>query len=350
MILKKPSPLFGKTLAELSQTVKELSLPAFSARQMADWLYKKNVSSIDEMTNLSAKARALLAEKYCIGVAEPLAVQTSADGSKKYLFPALGDKRVEAAYIPDRNRATLCVSSQVGCRMGCAFCMTARQGMQGNLTATDILNQFRSLPEHDRLTNIVFMGMGEPFDNTDEVMKSLEILTAAYGYAWAPKRITVSTIGIVPAIRRFMDNSRCHLAVSLHHPDPTERRKLVPAENKYPIKQVIELLKTYDLNKQRRISFEYVMLAGVNDSLGLAGDVVRLLSGLRCRVNLIRFHAIPGSSFKTSGEQVIQQFADALNRKGIIATIRQSRGIDIDAACGMLSTTSNISKRNFIKI
>jgi len=222
--------------------------------------------------------------------------------------------------------------------MGCVFCMTARQGMQGNLTATDILNQFRSLPERDRLTNIVFMGMGEPFDNLEEVMKSVEILTAGYGYAWAPKRITVSTIGILPAVRRFMDHSRCHLAVSLHHPDPAERRKLMPVENKYPIRQTIELLKTYDLNKQRRISFEYIMIAGVNDSLQQANDTVRLLSGLRCRVNLIRFHAIPGSLFQPSSDQTIRQFADALQQKGVITTIRQSRGMDIDAACGMLTT------------
>ena len=336
--MKMSPPLFGKTLAELSQMVKELSLPAYSARQLANWLYKKNVSSIDEMTNLSVKARSLLSENFSMGISEPLAEQTSDDGAKKYLFPTLVNKRVETAYIPDRNRATLCISSQAGCRMGCAFCMTARQGMQGNLTATDILNQFRSLPERNHLTNIVFMGMGEPLDNLDEVMKSLEILTAGYGYAWAPKRITVSTVGILPAVRHFMDNSRCHLAVSLHHPDPTERRKLMPVENKYPVRQVIDLLKAYDLNKQRRISIEYVMLAGVNDSMGQANDVARLLSGLRCRVNLIRFHVIPGSPFQPSGEQTIQQFADALNRKGIITTIRQSRGIDIDAACGMLST------------
>ena len=332
------SPLFGKTLAELSQMAKELSLPAFSARQIADWLYKKQASYIDEMTNLSAKARALIAKDYCIGATEPLDVQTSGDGAKKYLFPTLDGKNVETAFIPDRNRATLCVSSQVGCRMGCTFCMTARQGMQGTLAATDILNQFRSLPEQERITNIVFMGMGEPLDNLNEVMKSLEILTADYGYALAPKRITVSTIGILPAIRHFMDNSRCHLAVSLHHPNPAERRKLMPVENKYPVRQVVELLKTYDLNRQRRISFEYVMLAGVNDSPEQANDLARLLSGLRCRVNLIRFHAIPGSSFTSSGEQVIRQFADTLQRKGIITTIRQSRGMDIDAACGMLST------------
>ena len=337
-------PLFGKTLSELSQVVQEQSLPVFAARQIADWLYDKNVSSIDGMTNLSAKARAALSEKYSVGANLPLSVQTSVDGSKKYLFQVSaphrreGEAKVEAALIPERDRVTLCVSSQAGCRMGCVFCLTAKQGMQGNLTSTDILNQFRSLPEHKDVTNIVFMGMGEPFDNFDELQKSLEILTSNYGYGWAPKRITVSTIGILPAIRSFMNNTRCHLAVSLHHPDAAERRKLVPAENKYPIKKMVELLKTFDLNKQRRISFEYVMLAGVNDTQQQANDVVRLLSGLRCRMNLIRYHSIQGCSFSPSNENVIQQFADTLNRKGIITTIRRSRGQDIGAACGMLST------------
>ena len=355
--------LFGKSLAELSQIVKELSLPAFTARQISDWLYKKRVSSIAEMTNLSTKNRSLLSEKYIIGTSEPLDDQISKDGTKKYLFSVLEGKYIETAYIPEHNkyrevnidsptRATICISSQAGCRMGCVFCKTAQQGMQGNLTAADILNQFHSLPEHNELTNIVFMGMGEPFDNKIELMKSLEILTANWGYAWAPKRITVSTIGIIPAIRSFMDNSRCHLAVSLHHPDSAERQKLIPMEKKYPIKQVIELLKTYDLNKQRRISFEYILLEGVNDSLIHANNTVRLLSGLRCRVNLIVYHADRDamhrvSTYKPSNEQTIQQFADALNRKGIITTIRRSRGIDIEAACGMLST--NKIKYNNVK-
>jgi len=337
-----PSPLYGKTLSELSQIVKALSLPTFSTQQIAGWLYEKNVSSIDEMTNLSIKNRILLAENYNVGVTEPLEQKTSQDGTKKYLFHTLDGKCVETAFIPERERATLCVSSQVGCRMGCTFCLTFRQGFQGNLTATDILNQFRSIPERERLTNIVFMGMGEPFDNQEEVMKSIEILTSDYGYAWAPKRITVSTIGILPAVRQFMNNSRCHIAVSLHHPDSAERRKLMPVENKYPIRKVIELLKTYDLNRQRRISFEYIMLAGINDSLQQACDTVRLLSGLRCRVNLIRHHVIPGCSFTPSSDQIIRHFADTLNQKGIITTIRQSRGMDIEAACGMLSTKNNL--------
>ncbi len=333
-------PLFGKTLRELSEITVSMSMPSFSAKQIAAWLYKKNISSIDGMTDLSASSRYKLNEKYCIGITEPVAEQVSKDGTKKYLFPVLSGENVETAYIPERERATLCVSSQVGCRMGCVFCMTGKQKWKANLTATDILNQFRSVPEHANLTNIVFMGMGEPFDNLDEVMKALEILTADYGYAWAPKRITVSTIGVLPAIKYFMENSRCHLAVSLHNPESAGRKQLMPVENKYSIKKVVELLKTYDLNRQRRISFEYIMLGGVNDFPQHAKELIRLLNGLRCRVNLIRFHPIPGVTFTSSSEQAIRQFAETLNQKGIVATVRQSRGLDIDAACGMLSTAS----------
>lgn len=326
-------------MRELWQVASQLFLPDYAARQMAGCLYgKRCVSTIDEMTSLPAKIRTIAAEDFCVGLRAPVSVQTSVDGTRKYLFPALADQYVEAAYIPDSERATLCMSTQVGCRMGCAFCMTARQGWQGNLSATDMLNQFRSLPERDSLTNIVMMGMGEPFDNLDELMKVLEVLTSDYGYGWAPKRITVSTVGILPAVHQFMAHCRCHLAVSLHHPDPAERQRLVPAERKYPVHQLVALLKNYDLNRQRRISFEYVMLAGVNDSLQQADDVVRLLSGLRCRVNLIRFHPVPGSAFVPSSDETIQMFADALQKKGLIATVRRSRGIDIQAACGLLST------------
>jgi 23S rRNA (adenine2503-C2)-methyltransferase len=330
--------LFGKTLAELSQIVNELALPAFSAKQIADWLYKKNISSIEQMTNISAKYRSQIAKKYDIGVSLPLAEQTSTDGTKKYMFEAKDAGNVHATYIPDKQRHTLCISSQAGCKMGCKFCITGKQKMKGNLSTTSILNQLHSLPEREKITNIVFMGMGEPFDNTDNVMKSLEILTADYGYAMAPKRITVSTVGVLPVIRTFMNNSRAHLAVSLNHPNPAERQKLMPIEAKYPIQKIIELLKTFDINKQRRISFEYVMLGGINDSLQTANETVRLLSGLRCRVNLIPFHTTSDKLFKPSDEQTIRMFAEILSRKGILTTVRRSRGKDINAACGMLKT------------
>jgi 23S rRNA (adenine2503-C2)-methyltransferase len=331
------TPLYGKTLPELSALTGELGLPAYAAKQIAGWLYRRNAASIDGMTDLSAKTRALMNERYEVGLLPPETVQTSTDGTKKYLFPVAGGNHVEAAYIPDRDRATLCLSSQAGCRMGCRFCMTGRMGLKGNLTATGILNQFRSLPEHSTLTNLVFMGMGEPFDNLEEVMKSLEILTADYGYAWAPKRITVSTIGVSAAVRRFMDNCRCHLALSLHHPTHEGRLRLMPVENKYPAAETIELLRGYDLNRQRRISIEYVMLAGVNDSPAEAKELVRLLNGLRCRVNLIPFHADAASVFTPSSPAAIAAFAEALHRKGLTVTVRQSRGMDIAAACGMLA-------------
>ncbi|HPR59187.1 MAG TPA: 23S rRNA (adenine(2503)-C(2))-methyltransferase RlmN, partial [Bacteroidales bacterium] len=263
--MNKPS-LFGKTLNELLQVVKELGLPGFTARQIADWLYKKEISSMDEMTNLSKDVRNILQEKYDFGLIAPSKVQVSSDGTKKYLFPAGKHNFIEAAFIPEETRSTLCVSSQVGCKMGCLFCMTGKQGFQSNLTAGEIVNQVRSLPERRQLTNIVYMGMGEPFDNMDEVMKSLEIFTSAWGYGWSPKRITVSTIGIVPAIRRFLAESHCHLAVSMHTPFDEERKKLMPIQNVYPLSEVLDLLRSFDPGKQRRISFEYIMFSNLNDT------------------------------------------------------------------------------------
>ena len=329
--------LFGKTLDELKDVVSELQLPAFTSKQIADWLYKKNISDINEMSNLSKKARQLLEEKYEIGLTPPINVQTSADGTKKYLFTADGHF-IEAAYIPEQKRHTLCVSSQAGCKMNCLFCMTGKQGFQDNLTVNQILNQVRSIPEHEQLTNLVYMGMGEPLDNLEPVMKSLEILTADWGYGWSPKRITVSTIGIVPAMKYFMENSRCHLAVSLHTPFEEERKKLMPVSSKYSIKDILDEIRQHDLGRQRRISFEYIVFKGLNDTSRHVKELARILNGIRCRINLIRFHKIPGTDLETTDEQRILEFREELNAKGITATIRASRGQDIDAACGLLST------------
>lgn len=335
--MTKPS-LFGKTLQELQEVVKSIGLPAFTAKQIAEWLYKKHVDSFDDMTNLSKQARYLLSENFILGLTYHSKVQTSADGTKKYLFPAAGNKFIEAAYIPDDDRATLCVSSQVGCKMGCLFCMTGKQGFQSQLSAGEIINQVRSIPERDQLTNVVYMGMGEPFDNLDAVMKSCEIFTSDWGYAWSPKRITVSTIGMIPAMKHFLDNSGCHLAVSMHTPFHEERKKLMPIENVYPIAGVIDLLRSYDLGRQRRISFEYIMFKGINDTPAHVKEISKLLNGLRCRMNLIRFHPIPDTPLESSSEASIQQFREALVKKGIRTTVRASRGQDIFAACGLLST------------
>ncbi|MCW0481696.1 23S rRNA (adenine(2503)-C(2))-methyltransferase RlmN [Gaoshiqia sediminis] len=330
--------LFGKTLEELQQVCVELGLPKFTANQLTDWLYKKPVSSIDEMTNLSKKARELLSEKYTFGLIDPTRVQESRDGTKKYLFPTIHGKYIETAMIPDKDRKTVCVSSQVGCKMGCLFCMTGKQGFQGQLTAGEIVNQIRSIPEWEEVSNIVYMGMGEPFDNLDEVLKSTQILTSEWGFAMSPRRITVSSIGIVPGLVRFLNESDCHLAISLHTPFHDERQKLMPVEIAYPLEEVLREIRNWDFGRQRRVSFEYIVFHGLNDTPAHVKEMARVLDGIKCRINLIRFHPIPDTPLKGTDEATLQEFKDALERKGITTTIRASRGQDIYAACGLLST------------
>lgn len=331
-------PLFGKTLDELIDVVQEIGLPNFAARQIADWLYKKDIDHIDSMSNLSKKGRELLKEKYCFGLSAPINEAVSSDGTKKYLFGIDGNKFIETAYIPDNERATVCLSTQAGCRMGCIFCMTGRQGFQGNLSTTDILNQFRSIPNHSSLTNIVYMGMGEPLDNLDPVMKSISILTSEWGYGWSPSRITVSTVGIVRNIEQFLSETRCHLAVSLHSPFDEERARLMPIQKNNKLEEVLKIIEKYDFTGQRRVSFEYILLKDINDSPAHIRELARILNRIKCRINIIRFHKIHGSPFVSPDIDATNRFRDALNAKGIIATVRRSRGEDIGAACGLLST------------
>ena len=339
MLVNMPKqPLLGLTLPELQAVVKRLGMPGFAAKQIASWLYDKKVTSIDEMTNLSLKHRECLKESYEIGTLPPIEAMRSTDGTVKYLYQAGEGHFVEAVFIPDEERATLCVSSQVGCKMNCKFCMTGKQGFTAHLTANQILNQIQSLPERDRLTNIVMMGMGEPLDNLDEVLKTLEILTASYGYAWSPKRITLSTVGLRKGLQRFIEESDCHLAISLHSPLPLQRRELMPAERAFSIKEIVDLLHRYDFSKQRRLSFEYILFKGINDSLPYAKELLKLLRGLDCRINLIRFHAIPQVDLEGTDMDTMIRFRDYLTSHGLFTTIRASRGEDIFAACGMLST------------
>jgi 23S rRNA (adenine2503-C2)-methyltransferase len=343
--MKNKECLVGMTLEDLKTVAAHVSLPGYAAKQLAEWLYKKKVTTIDEMTNIAASKRTVLSEYYETGVTPPAGSARSADGTLKYLFATRGgDRFVETVYIPSKDRSTLCVSSQAGCKMNCLFCMTGKQGFTAQLTANEILNQIQAIPENDELTNIVFMGMGEPLDNTDELFKALEILTAPYGYAWSPKRITVSTIGMIPGLKRFLEESKCHLAISLHSPYHEERLSLMPVEKVYHIDSVIDLLHQYDFSHQRRVSFEYIMFEGLNDTERHAKDLAKLLKGIACRVNLIRFHAIPGVKLRSSSEGKMISFRDRLNACGITCTIRTSRGEDISAACGMLSTTKNHKK------
>lgn len=330
--------LFGKSLDEIIAIVKEQGLPAFTARQVVEWLYSHRVNDIDSMSNLSRKAREGLKMKYTIGHSPAIKQMESADGTKKYLFQAADNKFIESAYIPEKSRNTLCISSQVGCRMGCHFCMTGRQGFQGQLTATEILNQLVSIPESGNITNLVYMGMGEPFDNTENVIKSIDILTSDWGFGMSPRRITVSTIGIIPGMKEFLRRTEAHLAISLHTPFPEERKKLMPAEKSNPLAEIMKIIRSHDWGRQRRISFEYIMFRGINDSDRHVSELSRLLSGLRCRINLIRFHPAPGLPFESSSDDTIARFRDRLGAKGIITTIRASRGEDIMAACGLLST------------
>lgn len=330
--------LLGKTKSELQLIVEENKLPKFTANQILDWIYMKRVNSFEEMTNLSKKARSILSEKYEIGFKEPSKVSASTDGTKKYLFQNEKGQFIEAAFIPEKNRNTLCVSSQVGCKMACEFCMTGRQKFHGNLSSGEIINQILSLPEFESLTNIVYMGMGEPLDNVEEVLKSLEIITSDWGLSWSPKRINVSTIGVIPAMERFIKESKCHLAISIHSPFDEERKTFMPVQNKYKISDIINVLKKHDWSGQRRLSFEYIVFDDFNHTVSHAKELARILHSLKCRINLIRFHKIPDSRLKSSSEKNIKNFQKILEDKGIITTIRASRGEDINAACGLLST------------
>lgn len=330
--------LYGKNPAELKALCAELGLPRFAAGQIARWLYQRHTEEPMAMSDLSLKNRQLLADRFAPVLTAPIRETISVDGTKKYLFRTTQGAYIESAYIPDGERATLCVSSQAGCRMGCKFCATGRQGLQHSLTAAEILNQIVSLPERDRLTNLVFMGMGEPLDNLDEVLRALEIITAEWGFGWSPTRVTLSTAGVVPALRRFLDESKVHLAVSLHNPFHEERMEIMPVERPWPIAEVAAILREYDFTHQRRVSFEYIVMKGLNDSPRHIRELCRLLDGIKCRINLIRFHKIEGSPYFSPDDEAMIRFRDTLTAKGIQTTIRASRGEDIQAACGLLST------------
>lgn len=351
----KPA-LLGRSLQELTDIALQLGLPRFVGKQLCAWLYDKHARSFDQMTNLSKAARALLAEHYVLGISTPVESVESTDGTKKYLYRTTAGSYIETVYIPDADRATLCVSSQVGCKMACAFCMTGRQGFMAQLTAADILNQIYSLPERPHLTNIVFMGQGEPLDNLDNVLRATTALTAPWGYAWSPKRITVSTVGIRKGLERFLRESPCSLAISLHHPLASEREKMMPAERAYSVAEMVALLEQHDFarktrdpyapgTKQRRLTFEYIVFAGLNDSPAHADALLRLLAPLDCRINLIRFHHIPDTPFRGADEATMVRLRDYLTRHGITTTIRASRGQDIYAACGMLTTKKMMEQR-----
>lgn len=337
--------LYGKNPEALAALCTQLALPRYSAKQIARWLYVKHTENPACMTDLPAAARALLAERFASALSTPVRVSVSADGTKKYLYRTLQGAFVESAYIPDGGRATLCVSSQAGCRMGCTFCATGKQGLRHSLTAAEILNQIVSLPEREELTNLVFMGMGEPLDNAEEVLRALEILTSEWGWGWSPSRITLSTAGVASQLRRLLDTTKVHLAVSLHNPFAEERAAIMPIEKAFPIRDVAAILREYDFTHQRRVSFEYIVMSGLNDSPRHIRELCRLVDGIKCRINLIRFHKIPGSPYFSPDDAAMIRFRDTLTAKGIQTTIRASRGEDIQAACGLLSTVESTTPK-----
>ena len=332
--------------------MKKLGLPRFRARQVAEWLYKKRILSFDEMTNLPVGLRSELKERFTLGRQEPARTRTSRDRTEKYLFRLDDGETVETVYIPAADgRATLCVSSEVGCKMACRFCVTGSQGFGRGLKASEILLQIYGCPHWEGLSNIVFMGQGEPMDNIDEVLRAIHIVCADYGMGWSPKRITVSTIGQTEGLKRFLDESKCQLAVSLHFADPEKRLKWMPSERRWPMRETLRLLRHYDFcvrseyglrdegSRQRRLSFEYILFAGLNDGEKDAAGLARLLDGLDCRINLINFHATAGAQkqgLKRASDAQAQWFCDKLNSLGLHATVRVSRGEDIEAACGLL--------------
>ncbi len=336
----------GMTLAQLKEAVTEVGMPAFTAKQIADWVYNKRVDTIDAMTNISQKNREKLKETFEVGIRPPVEAMRSIDGTIKYLYRVNDNRYVEAVYIPDGERATLCVSSQVGCKMNCLFCMTGKQRYTANLTANEIVNQIFALPEFDKLTNIVFMGMGEPCDNLDNLLQAIEILTAEYATAWSPHRLTVSTVGLRKGLERLLESGDYHIAISLHHPIPQQRSELMPAERGYSITEIVELLKRYDFSHQRRLTFEYIVFKGVNETMFYARKLLQLLDGLDCRINLIRYHAIPNVPLEGVDEEGMTRLRDFLTANGIFTTIRASRGEDIFAACGMLSTVKQNNDDN----
>ncbi len=344
MAVKEKNNLFGKTVTQLNSLLSEYQLPSYTSSQIAKWIYEKNVTDFNDMTNIGKSIRHILKEVFVIEPVLPVSCKDSTDGTKKYLFHIADNRYIETAFIPEKNRNTLCVSVQVGCRMGCIFCMTSKQGFQANLTTGQIVSQLHSIPENKSITNIVYMGMGEPLDNFEEVIYSIEILNKYYDISY--KKITVSTIGLLPEIKRFIEACKCPLAISLHSPFNEERRNLMPVEKVSPVENIIRFIRDLRIDKQRRISFEYIMFQDLNDTPSHINELTRLLSGLKCRINLIKYHPLPNSHLRSPEHEKILWFRNQLTQKGIFTTIRASRGEDIQAACGLLSTLKHMTKKH----
>ncbi|HUJ75221.1 MAG TPA: 23S rRNA (adenine(2503)-C(2))-methyltransferase RlmN [bacterium] len=331
------------TLPALTAWLTAHGQKSFRARQIFRWLYQKHVASFEEMTDIAKPLRALLAQSFSLGSLEPAAQADSADGSRKFAF-RLGDgKRIESVLMPNATHYTLCVSTQVGCAMGCAFCMTARMGLERNLTAGEIVAQVvacaRAIPDEKILRNLVFMGMGEPFHNYDNLVAALDILGEDHGFGFSWRRMTVSTAGLVPAIRRFgQDQVRANLAISLNGASDEVRGRLMPVNRRWPLAELLAACREFPVESRTRLTFEYVLIQGITDSLADARRLVKLLHGMKCKVNLIPYNAGPDHPFQAPPPEHVRAFQEELLNRGLLATVRISKGQDIAAACGQLVT------------
>jgi 23S rRNA (adenine2503-C2)-methyltransferase len=327
--------------SELEGFIASFGKERYRSIQILRWLYLKGVHSFDEMTNLSKQFRQSLGEISFISDLRPLLMEESRDGTKKFLFQLKDGLRIESVLIPDRKRLTLCISTQVGCPMGCRFCLTGKKGLKRNLTAAEIVNQILavrdSLPSSTSITNIVLMGMGEPLANYENTLKAIELMTHPEAFKFSSRRVTLSTVGLLPELRQLStEKARFRLAISLNASDEETRSRLMPVNRRHPMKRILEICRTFPLQTRARITFEYVLLQGENDSLEDAKRLITILKGIPSKINLIPLNEAPGIPFKKPSEERVRQFQEILIEGGLTAIVRASKGADISAACGQL--------------
>jgi 23S rRNA (adenine2503-C2)-methyltransferase len=330
--------LCGLTAYEMLDLVEPYGYNRSHAVSIANSIYKRAVSDIYQIEKIPLRLKTELFNIASTGIILPLECEVSADKSVKYLFRTESGNEFETVYIPDKRRNTVCVSTQSGCRMGCSFCVTGRYGFRGNLTAGEIVNQIVSLPYADKVTHVVFMGMGEPMDNLENVLKACNIITAEWGLAVSSRNVTVSTVGVMPGVDQFLQKTNCNLTLSLYSPFSDERKKMIPMENRYPVQQIIEIMKKFPLKKRRRLSIAYIMIKDLNDTESHLNGLIYLLKGSQIRVNLLPYHQWISDKNCPSPLEWMQFFKHRLIISGISASIRKSRGVDISAACGLLAS------------
>jgi 23S rRNA (adenine2503-C2)-methyltransferase len=330
--------LCGLTHEEIFDLIRPSGFNSVHAVAISNSIYKKKIADIQQIAKIPSRLKVVLENCSDIGIFPPADFQVSADKSIKYLFLTRTGKKFETVYIPENKRNTICVSTQSGCRMGCQLCVTGKYGFHGNLSAGEIINQIIGIPDLEKVTHVVFMGMGEPMDNLENVLKACEIITAGWGLAISPRNVTVSTVGITSGVKEFLMKSGCNLTLSLYSPFAGERKKVIPAEKNYPADQIIDIMKSFPVKKSRRLSLAYVMIRDLNDSDNHLEGIKTILKDTKIRVNLLPYHPVGKDKNISSSAERMQYFKHNLIVSGISASVRKSRGIDISAACGLLAT------------